>query len=176
MVPRARYFNEINNEVITIEEQVLTLEHSLFALAQWESKWKKPFLGEENKTMAECIDYVRCMCITPDVHPLVFCGITPAIFEEIDAYIKAQMTATWFRNDKTGKKNHDVITAEIVYYWMVSLHIPFECQMWHLNRLLALIRVCDEKNGPQKKMNRKDVYNRNRALNAERRKRLNSKG
>lgn len=176
IVPMARYYDEIHNEFITIEEQVLTLEHSLFSLSQWESKWKKPFLGDENKTAEECIDYVRCMCLTPDVHPFVYFNITPALFEKVDEYIKSPMTATWFKNDKSGSKNHDVITAEIIYYWMVSLNIPFECQMWHLNRLIALVRVCNEKNGPQKKLSRKDVYNRNRSLNAARRQKLNSKG
>ena len=86
------------------------------------------------------------------------------------------MTATTFRKDNTGKSNQEVITAELIYYWMIALTIPFECQKWHLNRLLTLIQVCNIKNTPPKKMGRRELMSRNAAINAANRKRFNSKG
>jgi hypothetical protein len=85
------------------------------------------------------------------------------------------MTATTFSNTNTSR-SREIITSELIYYWMISLNIPMECQKWHLNRLLTLIRVCNVKNTPPKKMSGKEIMNRNAALNAARRKKLNSKG
>lgn len=34
------------------------------------------------------------------------------------------------------------ITAELIYYYMVALHIPFECEKWHpLKDLIISIKV-----------------------------------
>lgn len=176
-IPATEYFDEKRGEFVYTKATTLQLEHSLVSLSKWESKWNKPFMNRTQKTVEECIDYIRCMTLTQNVNPLVYNGITQEIFDKVNAYIEAPMTATWF-NEKNSKakKNREVITAEIVYYWMVALNIPFECQKWHLNRLLTLIRVCNEKNSPQKKMSQKELAKHNRTLNEARLKRWKTKG
>lgn len=176
-IPEGEFYNEQTGEFISIKETKLQLEHSLISLSKWESKWCKPFLSKEPKTEEQNRDYVRCMTINQNVDPLVYYGITPKLLEEISNYINAPMTATWFSEDKNkAKKNNEVITNELIYYWMVALQIPFECERWHINRLLTLIRICNIKNEPPKKMNTKDLLNRNKSLNAARRARLGSRG
>lgn len=169
-------WDESKGEFVTSKEQKLVLEHSLVSLSKWESKWCKPFLSKQEKTTEETIDYIRCMTLTQNVAPEIYNFLTDDNIRDVNAYIEAPMTATWFSNNNTGKQNREQITAELVYYWMIALNIPFECQKWHLNRLLTLIRVCEVKNSPPKKMNRREILNRNAALNAARRKQLNSKG
>ena len=122
------------------------------------------------------MDYIKCMTITQNVDPDVYNHLTAKNIEDINNYIYAPMTATTFSDDKNGKSNREIITSELVYYWMVALQIPFECQKWHLNRLLTLIRICNVKNQPPKKMSKRDVMSRNAALNAARRKQLNTSG
>lgn len=175
-IPKGReLFDEVNNEFITSKAQTLQLEHSLVSLSKWESEWCKPFLTKDVKTFEESIDYIRCMTITQNVDPIVYRFITNEEMDQVNRYIKAPMTATTFSNNKESI-NRDVITSEIIYYWMIALNIPFECQKWHLNRLLALINVCNIKNTPPKKMNKRDVMRRNRALNEARRKKLGTRG
>ena len=173
---RDELWDESKGEFVTSKEQKLVLEHSLVSLSKWESKWCKPFLSKQEKTTEETIDYIRCMTLTQNVDPEVYNFLTDDNIRDVNAYIEAPMTATWFSNSNTGKQNREQITAELVYYWMIALNIPFECQKWHLNRLLTLIRVCEVKNSPPKKMSRRELLNRNAALNAARRKQLNSKG
>ena len=169
-------WDEANGKFVTSKEQKLVLEHSLVSLSKWESKWCKPFLSRQEKTTEETIDYIRCMTLTQNVNPKVYNFLTDENIRDVNAYIEAPMTATWFSNSNTGKQNQEQITAELVYYWMIALNIPFECQKWHLNRLLTLIRVCEVKNSPPKKMSKREILSRNAALNAARRKQLNSKG
>ena len=175
-IPAAEYFDENTQTFTQVKEQTLQLEHSLVSLAKWESKWKKPFISKENKTTEETVDYIRCMTLTQNVDPIVYLGINNVIVRQVRDYIDDPMTATWFSEDKNRKSNREVITAEIIYYWMIALNIPPEYQKWHLNRLLTLIRVCNIKNAPSKKMSRKELLSRNRALNATRRQSLNTKG
>lgn len=139
-------WDESKGEFVTSKEQKLVLEHSLVSLSKWESKWCKPFLSKQEKTTEETIDYIRCMTLTQNVDPEVYNFLTDDNIRDVNAYIEAPMTATWFSNSNTGKQNREQITAELVYYWMIALNIPFECQKWHLNRLLTLIRVCEVKN------------------------------
>lgn len=152
----------------TEKEQTLFLEHSLVSLSKWESKWHKPFISKNEKTDEELLDYVKCMTRTPNVNPDIYARLTRDNFDKIEKYIDDSMTATTFSSEQNGKHNREVITAEIIYYWMVSLNIPFECQYWHLNRLITLIRVCNIKNQPPKKRNRQDTASRYAKLNAAR--------
>lgn len=176
VIPESELFNEQTGEFISVKKQTLQLEHSLVSLSKWESKWHKPFLGKEDKTFDETIDYIRCMTLSQNVDPNAYMFLTQENIKEINDYIGDPMTATTFSNDQSGRNNREIITSELVYYWMVALNIPFECQKWHLNRLLTLIRVCDIKNQPPKKRSQGQIMSRNAALNAARRKQLNSKG
>lgn len=177
LIPSCEFFDERTSEFYTIKEQILTLEHSLVSLSKWESKWCKPFFGREEKTTDETIDYIRCMTLTQNVKPETYKGLTNENIEKINEYIKAPMTATWFSNNNRKNGLGQMITSELIYYWMISLNIPFECQKWHLNRLLTLIRVCNEENSKgDKKVNKKDIARQNAAINAARRKKYNSKG
>lgn len=170
-------YDEINNEFFDTKEQILHLEHSLVSLSKWESKWQKPFLSlKDKKTFEETIDYIRCMTITQNVDPDIYKYISNKNIEEVNKYIENPMTATTFNNIDHQRKNRETITAEIIYYWMITYNIPFECQKWHLNKLLTLINVCNIKNQPSKKMSKKELYNRNYALNAARKAHLNTGG
>lgn len=178
-VPGYEYFDEKRGEFGQVKTTTLQLEHSLVSLAKWESKWNKPFLGKEDKTREQCIDYVRCMTITQHVDPLVYLGLTDEIIAAINQYIEAPMTATWFNEKDTKKFNQKTITAEVIYYWMISLNIPFECQKWHLNRLITLVRVCNAKNAPKKKptmRERLENMEQRRAINEARKQKLHTTG
>ncbi len=175
-IPAVEQWDERKQEFVTTKEQTLQLEHSLVSLSKWESKWCKVFLTKQEKTFEETLDYIKCMTITQNVDPEVYNYLTNKNIEEINNYIDAPMTATYFSDDKTVKSSREQITAELIYYWMIALNIPFECQKWHLNRLLTLIKVCNIKNQPPKKRSKKEIMSRNAALNAARRKQLNTKG
>lgn len=175
-IPRRELYCEEINEFITIKETKLQLEHSLVSLSKWESKWHKPFLSREPMSIEETIDYIRCMTISQNVDPLIYMNLSKENLEEVRKYIEEPMTATTFNLNNKNKPNREVITAELIYYWMIALNIPFECQKWHLNRLFTLIQVCNIKNTPPKKMSRREIMERNRALNEQRKKELNTLG
>lgn len=170
-------WDEEKQEFVEPKVQVLQLEHSLVSLSKWESKWCKAFLSKREKTREEILDYIKCMTITKNVDPDIYNYLTSENITQVNNYIEAPMTATVLPEDKNGSKGgKDVVTAELIYYWMIALTIPFECQKWHLNRLLTLIRVCNFKNNPPKKKSKREIMSRNAALNAARRKQLNTKG
>lgn len=175
-IPSTELWDEQKEEFVYTKEKTLQLEHSLVSISKWESKWNKSFLSSKEKTTEEIIDYIRCMTITQNVDPEIYTRLSNRTIQQIYDYINAPMTATVFSD--TGRKggNRDVITSELIYYWMIALNIPFECQKWHLNRLLTLIRVCEIKNAPPKKMSKRETMSRNAALNAARRKKYNTKG
>ena len=176
IIPERELFNEETGEFIVFKEKKLQLEHSLISLSKWEEKWNKPFFSKEEKTYEETIDYFRCMTITPNVDPEIYNYLTNENVEEIKRYIDAPMTATTFSKKEESKFNREIITNEIIYYWMISLQIPVEFQKWHLNKLLTLIRVCNIKNQPEKKRSKRDILRNNAAINAARRQKMNSKG
>lgn len=174
-IPGIEYYDEEKEEFRMSKKTTLQLEHSLVSVAKWEAKWKKPYLSKHDKTVEEIVDYIRCMTITQNVDPTLYPLIPSEQLERIRAYIDDPMTATTISN-RNPRKSREVMTAEIIYYQMVSLNIPFECQKWHLNRLLTLINVCNIKNGPNKKMSKREIMRQNAALNAARRSRLGSRG
>ena len=155
---------------------VLELEHSLVSLSKWESKHEKPFLGKEPKTAEEVVSYVQAMTLTPNVPPEIYQKLEPGHFEAINKHIDAKMTATWFSEQPGAPKTREVITSELIYYWLTVFQIPFECQHWHLNRLFTLIRICNIKQAKPKRMSRTEMAQRNRELNAQRKKQLGTTG
>ena len=156
----------------------LRLEHSLLSIHDWESKWKKPFLHTKDLTLEETVDYVKFMTLDADVDPAIYTFLSDENIQEIRKYIEDPMTATTFYDGDDKKKGgkKEIITAEIIYYWMIAQNIPVEYRRWHLNQLRTLIRVCSEKNAPPKKVSKAEQAKRYAELNAKRRKQLNTKG
>ena len=183
------YYNEETNHFTYFPETdiALTLEHSLLSISKWEAKWHKPFLNSTQMTDEELVDYIHFMCVKPspeNVNKNVLLSLSDENVEQIKNYIENPMTATFFADKKGGRGGHaanKVVTNELIYYWMTAYQIPFSCEKWHINRLLTLIRVCNEEteaqNNPEKKkMSQSEIYARNKMLNAQRRAKLNSKG
>jgi hypothetical protein len=175
-IPSVELWDEGKQEFVSTKEKTLQLEHSLVSLSKWESKWGKAFLTKTDKTTEEVVDYVRCMTLTQNVSPDTYNYLTEEHFVQINNYIAAPMTATTFYGDKKQGGSRETVTAELIYYWMISLNIPFECQKWHLNRLLTLIRVCEVKNTPPKKRSKREMASQYAALNEARRRQLNTRG
>lgn len=174
-VPAVEQYDEVKNEFFTQKSCTLKLEHSLVSLSKWEAKWCKPFLSKEPKTIPESIDYIKCMTITQNVDPDVYTHLPNSVMDKVNNYIAQPMTATFFSR-RNNSVTHEVITSELIYYWMIALNIPFECQKWHLNRLLTLIDVCNIKNQPKKNMSRQEVVERNNEINAARKAAMHTSG
>lgn len=177
IVPASEVYDSENNLFYNIDKNTtLHLEHSLVSISKWEAKWKKPFFDTKNKGNEEILDYIRMMTINKDVDPNVYYCLTGDNIREIEKYIEDPMTATTFHNIPHSGGKKEIITSELIYYFMIAYNIPVEFQKWHINRLLTLIRVCDIKNSPAKKMSKSEILSRNRALNAARRAASGSKG
>lgn len=176
VIPKTERWDEETETFINVREQTLQLEHSLVSLSKWESKWHKPFLSDKEKTDEEIFDYIRCMILIKNVEDDIVLFLTDEHITKIKDYIAEPMTATTFSKAGKGGSKGERITSELIYYWMIAMNIPWECQKWHLNRLMTLIRVCEIKNQPPKKMSKREVMNRNAALNAARRKQMNTRG
>lgn len=170
-------FDQSTNEFFNAKSQTITLEHSLISLSKWESKHHKPFLHSD-KTNSELLDYIKCMTLTQNVDPTIYRFLSQDHIKQINDYIDDPMTATTFSEDPNQKKNREIVTSELIYYWMVSYQIPVEFEKWHLNRLITLIRVCGIKNQPpsKKKTSQRDLAAKYAAMNKQRRAKYNSKG
>lgn len=175
VIPPRELFNQETQEFIQTKGAVLHLEHSLVSLSKWESTWKTPFLSKTAKSILETLDYVRCMTITKNVPPEVYDRLTDEDILKVNTYLEDSMTATTIKN-RDNVQNQEIVTAEIIYYWMIAHNIPFECQKWHLNRLLTLINVCNIKSQKPKKRSQREQLAYNKSLNESRRKQLNTRG
>ena len=176
IITKKELFNEATSEFIDIPETTLSLEHSLVSISKWESKYCKSFFSREPKTDAETLDYVKCMTINTNVPDDVYFGLSAKNFSDIRKYIDSPMTATTVRETSRPGGGRELLTSELIYYYMIALGIPFECQKWHINRLLMLIKVCNAKNGGQKKMTKAEQMAQYRSLNQARRAALHTKG
>lgn len=175
VVREGERFDERTCEISYAKETVLPLEHSLISLSKWESKWHKSFL-DDAKTEEEMRDYVRCMTMVQNVDPDVYRHLTVENMKEVRTYLDDPMTATTFNDKGKSRAKQKRTTAELIYYWMITLQIPVEFEKWHLNRLLTLIRVCNLENAPKKKMKKGDVFRQNAMLNEQRKRMLNTRG
>lgn len=174
IIPEGESFDKVKDEFVTLDSVTLTLSHTLVSISKWESKWLKPFLSELQRTDEETLDYIQCMS-SSHINPETMARLGNVELGIIRDYIQAPMTATVI-NDKGKGGKAEVITSEIIYYWMVALNIPWECQHWHLNRLMMLVNVCNIKNTPSKKMSKKETMSSNASLNAARKKAMNTPG
>lgn len=168
-------FDERSSEFVSQGGTAIELEHSLVSLSKWESKFEKPFLGKAEKTPGEILAYIEAMVLN-EVPEGILSELSEDNIDQINAYVDAKQTATWFRETPGAPQTSEVITSELIYYWLVAFEIPWEAQHWHLNRLFTLIRVCNMKQAKPKKMSRAEVAQRNRALNAQRKAQLGTKG
>lgn len=176
VVPGDEMFNDESQEFVTVGDVTLKLEHSLVSLSKWESIYEKPFLNKDKKTTEEVHGYVKCMTVTPKIPDEVYSRLSEENYQQVNDYIDAKMTATWFNEPPGAPRSREVITAEVIYYWMIVFDIPFDCEKWHLNRLFTLIRVCNAKQAKPEKMSRSEIAARNRELNEQRKKQLGTKG
>ena len=177
IIIKPELYDEKTGEFIDPVTTTIRLEHSLVSLSKWESKWHKPFLHTE-KTDEEIMDYIKCMTLTQNVPDDVYNKLSSKNIQEIKDYIDNPMTATTFSENRNQKKSREIVTSELIYYWMVAYQIPFECQKWHLNRLITLTRICGIKNQPpsKNKTSQRELANRDAAINRQRRAQLHSKG
>lgn len=174
-IPTKDYYDDRSNEFVMTSAVELELEHSLASLSKWESKWEIPYFSDEAKSDEQVLDYIRCMVTNTEVDISVIMRMENEDLIRVKEHIEAKMTATWFSGQKQSGPA-PVVTNEVIYYWMVENGIPFECENWHLNRLLTLIKVCGEKRKPEKKMSSSEIADRNRRLNEERLKKYNTTG
>jgi len=175
-VGATKSFNDEEQKFVEDGGFELQLEHSLVSLSKWESEFERPFLGNADKTPDEIMAYISYMVLTPNPPGDFLQRLSKENLEAINAYIERKMTATWFSEQPGAPASREVITSELVYYWMTVFNIPFECETWHLNRLFTLIRIANIKQSKPKKMSRADIAARNRELNRQRREQLQSRG
>lgn len=175
-IPGIDGWDERTEQFVTLPDTTIVLEHSLISISKWESKWHIPFLGKDDKTPEQINDYIKCMTITPNVKDEVYDRITREQVETIMAYTNDSMTATTISQRGGRRASREIVTSELIYYWMVALQIPFECQKWHINRLIMLIQICNVKKEPDKKMSKRSAMQQNAALNAARRQKAHSRG
>ena len=167
-IPAREIFDEQTLCFRRTKAAALTLEHSLISISKWEAQWRKPFFSFEPKTDEELFSYIRCMSLSPNVDSVTVRMMPMETLREITEYIDAPMTATTVCTEQNGG-GREIVTSELIYYWMIMLGIPFECEKWHFNRLITLIRVCSEKNKPPKRQSVRQRYTNQAALNAARR-------
>lgn len=174
-IPGSEFFDDEKEEFIETKPVSLRLEHSLVSVSKWEAEWKVPFLSAKELTREQTIDYIRFMTINQNVDPLVYTLLNNDHVRKVNEYISDNRTATTFSNVNTPP-NRQVVTSELIYFWMAQYNIPFECQKWHLSRLMTLIRIASIKNAPEKKMSQRAIMSQNKSLNAARRKAMHTKG
>ena len=175
-VPGIELFDESTEEFVYSDDTVLELEHSLVSLSKWESIFEKPFLGPDKKTSEETYAYIQAMCVEGELTDEVMSRLTEENVITINSYIESKMTATWFKELPNRPGSREIITAEIIRYWMIALNVPLEYETRHLNQLFTLIKVINEKNKPAKKMSRSEMLSQRASLNSQRRQRLGTNG
>lgn len=160
-----------------LEAVELNLEHSLVSLSKWESKHEKAFFGPQEKSEGELADYVNHMIVDAEPPEDFLNRLTMFETTRIRQYIDSKQSATWFREDQKARPSQEIITSELIYYWLINFQIPFQpTETWHLNRLLTLVKICGIKQTKPRPMNKKQQMEEYRRLNAERRAKLGTSG
>lgn len=182
-IPKGQIVDDETGNVYRAEKDwTLVLEHSLISVQKWEAKWHVAFLNRGTRTFEQTIDYLRCMTLTPNVPEEIYYCIPEKEMKKVLDYVDDPMTATRVNDDSESQRGfgrkigREVVTAEVIYYWMISLNIPAEYKKWHLNQLLTLIRVINAKNQPKKKRRMKDVLEEYRAINEANKARFHTEG
>jgi hypothetical protein len=176
---KREYWDSVNREFIYKDPfpgMTIQLEHSLYAISKWEMKFKKAYLSKEPKTPEETFYYIKCMTLTENVPDEVYECLTDENIRQISSYIEDSMSATKPRRNQHKDKSNEIMTSEVIYCMMVLAQVPFECQYWHLSRLMILLECIGIKQSPPKKMGKNDLMRRNSQLNAARRAKMKSKG
>lgn len=172
-------YNESTQTFIN-ETVPVRLEHSLHSMSKWEAKYQKPFLStseEHTKAHSEVIDYITMMVLGTPITEDLLDRLIEHNLTEIQEYIADKQTATWItERKKTGAQSSEMITSELIYYWMFSYQIDVSCESWHINRLLTLIRIFGIKQEKPEKMGKAEADAQRKALNAQRRAKMMSKG
>lgn len=175
-LPKTEYWDEKKEEFVYSDGGVLKLEHSLISISKWESKWHKPFLGDSEKTPDEILDYIKCMTINGDTRDGIYDNLTSVEYNKINDYIKNPMTASTVTRRGPKGSTREIVTSELIYYWMINYGVPVEFEKWHINRLLMLIQICEAKQSKPQRQSARDIYSQQKALNAARKKQRNSRG
>lgn len=175
-IPETEVYNERTQEFSVLPSLELSFEHSLVSLSKWEMIWEKPFLSNVEKTDEEVLSYLLCMCLTPKITMSDIRRLSIDQRKQLSNYIDKSASATTFHNQRPAGSSRELITSELIYYWMVAQQIPFECENWHLNRLTTLIKICGIKSSPPKKMSRSEMLAQRQQLNAQRRSQMGSRG
>lgn len=173
-IEKQEAYNEDTREFYQIPETKLVLEHSLISISKWESIWHVPFIGNKNITPEQAFSYIKCMTINTQPNEMVYNMLNQEHMKMIDEYMQNPMTAQKFYNEKKGRPGE--ITSELIYYWMIQLQIPIEFEKWHFNKLYTLIKLCGYKNKDPKKMSKSEALRQHKALNAQRKAKLHTRG
>lgn len=171
-------FNDETQQFVDVMSFDLELEHSLVSLSKWEEIWEVPFLGNQEKTKEQTLSYIMCMDLLGNFTQEIFPHLKADQFLQITEYIDAKKTATTV-TERPGPPSTQIVTSELIYYWMIALNIPVEFETWHLNRLLMLIKVCNIQNSkgdPKNRMSSSEAAAQRRALNDQRRREFGSRG
>jgi hypothetical protein len=110
------------------------------------------------------------MTITKNVKPIVYLAIysNKNLMDEVNAYLDDSMSAHFFPPSLGDEKgSRELITSDLIYYYMTAFNIDISCEKWHINRLIMLIQICSRKSKPKKKnqkMSRAAIAKRNQML------------
>lgn len=163
----------------TLPTVKLSFEHSLVSVSKWEAEVKRPFFGHEEKTIEDTALYYKCMLLTEDPPSNFYERLvgTPQ-FQEIADYINSDQHGTLFRAEPAPPKSkQEIVSAELIYYWLVQFQIPFQpTESWHLSKLMALVKVAGLKQSKPKKMSAQERAAQMRSLNEQRRRETGSTG
>ena len=174
-VAGAELYDNAKGMFIQVKPQTLVIEHSLISLSKWEAKHHQMWLEKNDKTGTDLLDYIRCMTINGNVPDVTYYALTEQNFKDILDYMEDPMTASSVF-EPPRKSRNEPVSSELIYYWMIQYGIPFECEKWHLNRLLMLIKICSKKSSTPSKADKKAMDQRRAAINAQRRAKSGAKG